>query len=115
MQFFNVAIHQRDKLRLAAGDIVSERDAGVITGIDDQPAAKIANANPIARFKEHQRRTLNTGLPLAQAFLTDGDHIIKGNAMTVDGAVDNVTGHQFGQAGGVTLLVFITGGQDFDR
>ena len=32
--------------------------------------------------------------------------------MAVDGAVDNVTGHQFGQAGGVTLLVFITGGQD---
>ena len=32
--------------------------------------------------------------------------------MAVDGAVDDVAGHKFRQAGGVALLMFVTGGQD---
>lgn len=32
--------------------------------------------------------------------------------MTVDGAIDDVSGHEFGQAGRVALLVFITRSQD---
>jgi len=39
MQFFHVAVHQRDELRLAAGDVVRQRHAGIVAGVNDQPAA----------------------------------------------------------------------------
>ena len=31
--------------------------------------------------------------------------------MAVDGTIDHVAGHQFGQAGRITLLMFVTRGQ----
>ncbi len=32
--------------------------------------------------------------------------------MAVDGAIDHVAGHQFGQTSGIALLMFVTRGQD---
>lgn len=32
--------------------------------------------------------------------------------MAVDGAIDHVAGHQFGQTGRISLLMFVTRGQD---
>ena len=47
MQFFDILIHQGDKLRLTTGDIVGQRDAGVVTGVDNQPTAEVADADAI--------------------------------------------------------------------
>ncbi|CAH2843257.1 hypothetical protein SEN110799_27460 [Salmonella enterica subsp. enterica serovar Kentucky] len=35
--------------------------------------------------------------------------------MTIDGAIDDVARHELGKAGGITLLVFITGGKNLSR
>lgn len=66
VQFFDILIHQGDKLRLAAGDIVGQRDAGVVTGVDNQPAAEVANADAIPGFKNISDDPSNTGLPFAR-------------------------------------------------
>ena len=47
MQFFDILIHQGDKLRLTTGDIVGQRDAGVVAGVDNQPTAEVADADAI--------------------------------------------------------------------
>ncbi len=59
VQFFDILIHQGDKLRLAAGDIVGQRDAGVVTGVDNQPTAEVADADaiPALRTSAMTRRT----------------------------------------------------------
>ncbi len=59
MQFFDILIHQGDKLRLTAGDIVGQRDAGVVAGVDNQPAAEVADADaiPALRTSGMTRRT----------------------------------------------------------
>ena len=39
MQFFYVLSHHGHELRLAARDIISQRHAGIIAGVDDEAAA----------------------------------------------------------------------------
>lgn len=112
MQFVHIAVHQRDKLRLAAGNIIRQRHAGIVAGVNDEPAAQVAYANPIARLKKHQGRSLKDRIALRPGIFTDGDDVVKGDAVAVDGAIDHIAGHQFGQAGGIALLMLVTGGKD---
>lgn len=63
VQFFDILIHQGDKLRLAAGDIVGQRDAGVVTGVDNQPTAEVANADAILALRTSAMTRRTPGCP----------------------------------------------------
>ncbi|MNN92561.1 hypothetical protein D3C81_2108630 [compost metagenome] len=66
------------------------------------------DAQAIARFEEHQGRSVKHRIALRPGIVPNGDDIIRRDVMTVDSAVNHITGHQFGETGRVTLLVFIT-------
>lgn len=63
MQFFDILIHQGDKLRLTAGDIVGQRDAGVVAGVDNQPRLRSRTLTRSPGFKNIRDDPSNTGLP----------------------------------------------------
>ena len=72
-QFFDILIHQGDKLRLAV-DIVGQRRKSL--PVDNQPTAE-SRTLAIPGFKNISDGPSNTGLPFAQASLPHGDDIVK--------------------------------------
>ena len=53
--FFGVAVHQANESVLAARYVVSNRNAGVVTGLNDDPFVQIFYGNLHARLEEHHR------------------------------------------------------------
>ena len=52
---FGVAVHQANESVLAARYVVSNRNAGVVTGLNDDPFVQIFYGNLHARLEEHHR------------------------------------------------------------
>ncbi|SRN44242.1 Uncharacterised protein [Shigella flexneri] len=54
-QFFGITIHQTNKGLLAPGNVIGQRNTGVITGLDNHTFVQVCHRNLIARFEEHYR------------------------------------------------------------
>ena len=107
VQLFNVVIHHPDELRLTARDVIRQRHAGVIAGINNQAAAEIAHGNPIALLQKHQRRTVKDRIAFCPGVTSDRHNVIGADAVAINSTIDNVPRHQFGQARRITLLMFV--------
>ncbi len=96
-----MGIHQIGKGRLAAGDMLRKRNAGIVAGLDDHALEQILQRHPLADFDKH------LGTAGAPSLLADQDLIRQGKIAFRKLAKDNIGGHDFGQAGGFEALIGI--------
>jgi len=115
VELLRVAVHHLHKLRLAASNIVCQRHAGIVAGVNDQATAQIAHRDAISRLDKHQRGAIKYRISLCPGVFTNGNNIVRRDALAIDSAVNHVAGHQLGEASRVTLLMFIACGQYLPR
>ena len=102
-QFFRVTIHQTNERLLASGNIIRKRNTGVVTRLDNHTLVEIRDL--ISGLKEHDRRTAQSRVARGPGVFSYRHHIRELNFSGLQRLPDDVTGHNFGQAGGVQFLV----------
>ncbi|MNE57552.1 hypothetical protein D3C80_1525230 [compost metagenome] len=112
-QRFGVVVHQANKRILTARDIISQRDAGIITRLNNDAFVQFHDRHLVARLDKHQRGAAQRRVAGCPGVLTHGHHILRFNLAGLDRLADHIAGHDLGQAGGVKTGVGIAFRQDF--
>ncbi|MNT58165.1 hypothetical protein D3C72_1955850 [compost metagenome] len=94
-------VHHVGEGVFAAGDVLGERDAGVVARLDDDAVQQVADSDLRTHLDEHPR---TTGAP---GVFADGHRVVFTDLATTDFQGRNVRGHQLGQAGRWQTLVTI--------
>jgi hypothetical protein len=94
-----VAVHQRREGRLVAGDVLGQRDAGIVAGLDDHPLEQRLDVDLLADLDEHPRALH------APRLLADGDLVGQRQVAGADLVQHRVDGHDLGDAGRLDRVV----------
>ena len=88
-----VLVHHVGEGRLAPGQVLGHRHAGVVAGGDDDPVEQVADGDLGVHLDDH------LGTPRAPGVLAHPHHVVQADVAAVQLALDQVGGHQLGQAG----------------
>ncbi len=110
---FHIVIHQTDKGILTAGNIVCQRDAGIVPGLDHNPFVQLMHRDTIAGLQKHQRRAPQFRIAGSPGILPHCYHVVRFNFAGFDCLANHIAGHHFCQAGGIESLIGIGFGQHF--
>ena len=94
-------VHHVGKSVFAAGNVLGQGDAGVVTRLDDDAMQQVADRHLGADLDEHPR---TTGAPCVFA---DSYRVVFADLATTDFQSRDVSGHQLGQAGWRQTLVAV--------
>ncbi len=104
---FDVVVHQVNERILAASDIVSHRNTGVITGLQHNPTGQLRNWHAVAWLQEHQRGAFEHRVAGRPGIRADGDHIVLMNFTRFNGLTNDIAGHHLGQTGRIAACISI--------
>ncbi|MNN42667.1 hypothetical protein D3C81_1568630 [compost metagenome] len=99
-------VHHVGESVFAAGDVLGQGDAGVVTRLDDDTVQQVADADLGANLDEHPRTAGTPGV------FADGDRVVFADLPATDIQGRDVGGHQLGQARRRQTLVTIVLDQD---
>ncbi|MNO73923.1 hypothetical protein D3C76_649010 [compost metagenome] len=105
-QVFGRLVHQVGECIFAAGNMLGDRDAGVVAGLDDDAVQQIVEADLGADLDEHARTTGTPGV------FADRYRIVLTDLAATDFQGRDVGRHQLGQAGWGQTLVAVVLDQD---
>ncbi|MOA20186.1 hypothetical protein D3C78_1406160 [compost metagenome] len=100
-QVANGFVHHVGERVFAAGDVLGERNAGVVARLDDDAVQQVADSHLRADLDEHPRTAGTPGV------FADGHRIVFADLATTDFQSRDVRGHQLGQAGRRQTLVTV--------
>ena len=103
---FCISVHQINKSRLTAGNVLRNRNRRIVARRNHNTSFKLRHRHRLPRLNPHQRRALEHRV-LRPGIPAHGHHIIKTQATELDFLSQNVGGHQLGQAGGRQLQIRI--------
>ncbi len=78
-QSLAVAVHQRSERRFAAGNVLGQRDRGIVAGLDDQAMEQIIELH-LAVDRQKAGRTIGARTAAAPGVLADEHFIVPTDA-----------------------------------
>ena len=96
-----LVVHVTRKRGLGSGDMLGQSHAGIVPRLYDQSLEQILDRHLLANFDKHFRAFHTPG------FFADSNHFIQRNVTIGNRLVDQISGHQLGNTGGLDMLVRI--------
>jgi hypothetical protein len=104
-QALRLTVHHLREVFLAAGDGFGQRDAGVVTGLDDHALDQVFGRHLRVDPDEH------LGAAGAPGLFGNGQGLGEGDGLVADGREGQVGRHQLGQRGRFEAFIRLLGGQ----